>query len=196
MQASTASLAYDSSVREARTAPRWAWRQSARQAVPLVCVDHSPTSVHVLEVHCLEDRAHLMHYASTGYFCPNGTGVLTSSLACSSSLRYCPDGSSSPLNTSVGFFAVMVSPSAPGVPVYGNQSVCEMGHYCIDGVSMPCPAGKYGNITGLSSAACSGDCDGGYYCPAGSSSATQEECGDESLFCPQVSPHTGCVWRR
>ena len=38
--------------------------------------------------------------------------------------------------------------------------------------------------TGLHEAACSGPCDAGYYCPAGSSWPTQRECGGPNKYCP------------
>ena len=46
---------------------------------------------------------------------------------------------------------------------------CPLGFYCPDGGRRwPCPAGTVGNATGLASAACSGRCPRGHFCPAGS----------------------------
>ena len=54
---------------------------------------------------------------------------------------------------------------------------CPLGHYCPDGqVQIPCPAGKFGSITGLKDESCSGYCSVGHYCPSGSTSATQTAC--------------------
>jgi hypothetical protein len=41
---------------------------------------------------------------------------------------------------------------------------------------MLCAPGKYGATTSLSAAACSGDCNAGYICPSGSTSATASIC--------------------
>ena len=48
------------------------------------------------------------------------------------------------------------------------------------GVSQPtnCPAGRYGSVSGLSDAACSGECEQGYYCEAGSVSAKAAACAE------------------
>ena len=40
----------------------------------------------------------------------------------------------------------------------------------------PCPAGKYGATTGLTTNACSGPCDAGYYCPAGETDKIGVKC--------------------
>ena len=120
-----------------------------------------------------------------GFFCPAGTGNLVPSLACSSPTSYCPLGSASPLNTSVGWYALSTSAVAR---LFFNQSVCEEGRYCVGGVASFCPAGRYGNTTGADSADCSGQCTAGYYCPLGSTLPTQTTCGDATVYCPQVCP--------
>lgn len=78
---------------------------------------------------------------------------------------------------------------------------CPMGHYCPLATinPIPCRAGVYGNQTGLKSAACNADCweggcldslcQEGYYCPLGSISSRQNECGNASVFCPTGSPY-------
>ena len=79
------------------------------------------------------------------------------------------------------------------------EAVCPLGHFCVSGSVLPvkCPAGLFGNTTGLGSAACSTECweagcklnqcQEGYYCPEGSSWATQHECGGPDLYCPTGS---------
>ena len=57
---------------------------------------------------------------------------------------------------------------------------------------IPCPAGRYGNVEGLTSAACSGMCAAGYWCGEGSTSPTQNACVDggsdgRAAFCPAGS---------
>ena len=42
-------------------------------------------------------------------------------------------------------------------------------------------------MTGLSDSACSGICEKGYYCPAGSTSARQLPCGSNNVYCPSGS---------
>jgi hypothetical protein len=51
-----------------------------------------------------------------------------------------------------------------------------------------CPAGRYGSTTGINSASCTGLCTAGYYCPAGSSSATAVRCGGNTVYCPPGAP--------
>jgi hypothetical protein len=52
---------------------------------------------------------------------------------------------------------------------------------------LPCPSGRYGNSTTLTSPACSGLCTEGYYCPPKSSTPTQYECGGPHVICPRGS---------
>ena len=54
-----------------------------------------------------------------------------------------------------------------------------------------CPAGTYGDVKGLSTPACSGFCDPGYFCPEGSNDKQKETCGaglleEEAIkrYCP------------
>jgi hypothetical protein len=65
----------------------------------------------------------------------------------------------------------------------GNVSV-----YCPgDGVWYECPAGRFGNVSGLVSSDCSGECAAGYYCPVGSSQSDEHPCGGVSVYCPPGS---------
>ena len=70
-----------------------------------------------------------------------------------------------------------------------SQEICPPGHYCDEGVKIPCPARYYGNGKGLSTSSCSGLCKEGYYCPVGSVSARQHSCGSNRAdqYCPQGS---------
>ncbi|KAG9401129.1 hypothetical protein AC1031_009884 [Aphanomyces cochlioides] len=47
-----------------------------------------------------------------------------------------------------------------------------------------CPAGTFGASPGLTTSNCSGLCTAGFYCPLGSTSSTQQECGPPKYFCP------------
>jgi len=97
------------------------------------------------------------------------------------------------------------TPCAPGTYGFGlitNQSQClpcPTGSYCNGGTVIecpagtycppraagptPCPAGLYGSDAGLSTAACNGLCQAGYYCNAGSTTSTQQVC-EAGYFCP------------
>ena len=124
-----------------------------------------------------------MHWLTTlcwaGYYCPPGTG--SPSLQCDLPTSYCPTGSALPVNTSAGYFAVAIAGG-----LFVNQSQCSAGRYCQGGVSYPCPAGRYGTATGETNEQCIGNCTQGYYCPPGSASPTQEECGAADVVCPSV----------
>ena len=67
--------------------------------------------------------------------------------------------------------------------------VCGATYYCLGGASnarMICPNGTFGRPTDitLSTAACSGACTRGYFCPAGSTVSTFQECGSVAVYCP------------
>lgn len=51
----------------------------------------------------------------------------------------------------------------------------------------PCPAGRFGNTSGLVRGNCSGVCEAGYYCTGASVSVTQHACGAPAYFCPRGS---------
>jgi hypothetical protein len=76
---------------------------------------------------------------------------------------------------------------------FTNAAICPAGSYisgntctkCLAGTyndvnnaspCKQCPAGTYGNVQGLTSISCSGKCDKGHYCEAGSTSPTQKKC--------------------
>ena len=68
-------------------------------------------------------------------------------------------------------------PSLVDSTQYGGIALCGPGYWCAEGVRSTCPAGQYGGTNGLQTAACSGLCTAGFYCPAASSKATAKECG-------------------
>ena len=116
-----------------------------------------------------------------GYYCPTGTAKLEPSNSCSTPLTYCPLGSANYSLTDEGYYANV---QAGGLAY--NQTLCEPGRYCVDGVAFPCAAGRYGDGAGVTSATCSGVCQPGYYCPAGSISPAQQTCGAATVYCPEV----------
>ena len=114
-------------------------------------------------------------------------------------------GTYAPQQVATGYYSL----PADGSPTNRlDQQPCPVGYYCVNGGAVPCPAGVYGNVTGLSTSQCSGPCAPGYRCPANSSSATQLRCADgvtvpcntsstglcdvppESVYCPG---HSGNV---
>jgi hypothetical protein len=72
---------------------------------------------------------------------------------------YCPAGSTS-------------STQAPCAAGRYGSSTANNALTC-DG---PCTAGRYGSSTGNNASTCNGPCSAGYYCPAGSTSSTQNAC--------------------
>lgn len=52
------------------------------------------------------------------------------------------------------------------------------------GIRRLCPPGTFGATSGLQTQTCSGPCDAGYYCPEGSTSPRQVQCGSPAVFCP------------
>ncbi len=117
----------------------------------------------------------------SGFFCPEGTGLLSAALSCASPEYYCPAGSSWRSVTPSGSFAVAL-PSG----VYHNTSMCRAGEYCVAGVAVPCPGGRYGSLTGGINASCTGSCTQGFFCPPGSTRPDPTPCGSVGVFCPQV----------
>lgn len=66
-------------------------------------------------------------------------------------------------------------------------STCTSGSYCLggtDAIQISCPAGKYGESTGLSSVYCDGKCSSGHYCLEGSISKNQFIC-EAGYYCPE-----------
>lgn len=85
---------------------------------------------------------------------------------------FCPKTSARPIPVFLGHYTVGGSNSSTRT----DQVLCPAGSYCTGGIRQPCPAGRYGFLTGLTSSNCSGLCAKGYYCPAGSTVATQNLC--------------------
>jgi hypothetical protein len=62
----------------------------------------------------------------------------------------------------------------------------------------PCPAGRFGNASGLVGEGCSGKCAAGHFCPKGSVSEYASRCGGNAYYCPLGSalPLTAPAGRR
>jgi len=110
-----------------------------------------------------------------GHYCPLGS-IAATQLTCGGIDRYCPAGSAAPIAVSSGYYTVGPDYSGGNPLTRTAQKLCEPGHYCVDGVQRPCPAGRFGMSAGLASPGCSGTCPEGYFCPEGSSNATSRPC--------------------
>lgn len=141
---------------------------------------------------------------SAGYYCPQGS-TSAKEIICPLG-SYCPDGTRygtefiCPLGTyndEPGLAAISDCPICEAEPGAGyvcargsSQSpsedviLCPEGHYCT-GIGLPieCPSGTYGNVEGLSTSACSGNCPSGYWCPDGTVTATSQLC-PAGYYCP------------
>ncbi|CBK23508.2 uncharacterized protein [Blastocystis hominis] len=118
-----------------------------------------------------------------GYYCPPGSTNATAN-DCGSVDKYCPEGSGSPIDVSEGYYS---GPESENEANRSEQTICPIGSYCVNGVKNECPAGTYGSIEGLSNEQCSGLCEAGYYCLAGSTNATANDCGSVDKYCPEGS---------
>lgn len=107
---------------------------------------------------------------SAGYYCPAGS-TSDEQNECGGNDKYCPGGSGSATSVPSGWRSL-----GGGTDGDTRTSVaqCSLGTYCVDGVARNCPAGRYAAKQGQSSC---DTCSAGYFCPEGSSSATQEPCG-------------------
>ena len=107
-----------------------------------------------------------------GYFCQEGTGIHEWE-ECGDISLYCPYGSSSPRLVPEGFYA------SGNANTQGTARRCELGYFCETSRRHPCPAGRYGDVLGLTSPTCIADCENGFVCPPGSSSPRQQECSPQ-----------------
>lgn len=105
-----------------------------------------------------------------GYFCPEGSTSPTER-ECGGTDVFCPRGSASPTPVSRGYYSIGYTRTT----TY-DQQICNLGHYCMNGVQIPCPSGVFGGSLGLHDPACSGVCPAGYYCPTGSTNGTTHRC--------------------
>jgi len=117
-----------------------------------------------------------------GYYCPVGS---TNPIPCQDKSSYCPLQSSSPTSVPPGYYSksLQVSTIKGGngsLSIFYAVSKAEPGYWAIGGEKYPCEAGRYGSISGLSTKTCEGACDGGWWCPAGSTSSRERPCYTES----------------
>ncbi len=68
-----------------------------------------------------------------------------------------------------------------------NEKPCPPGSFCVAGLRYECPPGRFGSTRRSSRPQCDGPCHAGYYCPWGSTSPQENECGGPDRFCPEKS---------
>eukprot|EP00808_Paulinella_micropora_P001533 g80709.t1 len=141
-----------------------------------------------------------------GYWCPERSGSATAN-KCGDISLFCPLNAASPSAVLVGYYSAGSTDPA----TRSGQSACERGSYCVGGEKFTCKPGTYTSLTGQAfcvvcdpgrfglgasnSSLCSGPCQAGYTCPAGSTSATSSPCpagswsssGESTLGCQPCS---------
>jgi hypothetical protein len=115
---------------------------------------------------------------AAGYYCPLGSTSETE-VQCGSPAVFCPGGTGSPLPVAFGYYTV-----GSGLATMHAERECEPGSFCVKGVKRLCAFGHYGDRWGHNSSSCAGLCSAGHYCPEGSISPTEVQCGDANKFCP------------
>jgi hypothetical protein len=134
--ASTARAGLASTARQARSATKSGGATRARhRALQVLCITASPTPRDAIAQRL---PPHLIVFAArvAGYFCPNGTSVVSPSISCFSATTHCPSGSWDRQSTPSGHYAVAVAGSNP--PVFGSERECQPGTYCEAGVRLSC----------------------------------------------------------
>jgi hypothetical protein len=101
---------------------------------------------------------------------------------------FCPLGSEKPQSVYVGYYSVDYT-STIGVmnTTRSAERKCEPGSFCMNGGRFLCDRGHWGGVYGLTAGNCSGLCRPGYYCPLGSASSEEVQCGDSNRYCPTGS---------
>ena len=84
--------------------------------------------------------------------------IIVNHTACGT-YRYCPEGSEKKLFVMPGYYGK----GSIDDNHYSEQIICEPGHYCDRAKKQICPAGTYGNTSGLLTRHCSGLCPAGNY---------------------------------
>ncbi|KAG3078989.1 hypothetical protein PI125_g20831 [Phytophthora idaei] len=154
----------------------------------------------------LETRPTCSGVCSSGFYCPLASWNSTARI-CGDSSVFCPSGSAVPTPVSTGYYTVQPPPfeadslvvsdanaeaysvdSLKNGGILDGQRICEPGTFCVDGKKSLCPAGRYGDKSGETSPLCAGLCTRGYYCPEGSTSSKQIECGGDGVICRTGSP--------
>lgn len=105
----------------------------------------------------------IMKICPKGHYC-NETGI-TKPLKCGHSGVFCAEGSIEPQPVEKGYYTV-----GGTFDEREEQVIAPKGYYATEGVLVECPAGHFGNATGLFNDDCSGSCHQGWFCPTASTS--------------------------
>ncbi len=110
------------------------------------------------------------------------TTPISTPMPCGSPTTYCPTNSTKPIQVQKGYYSI----GGKGPNTRTDQIIAPAGYYAFEGQLFKCPPRTYGNTSGLSSMKCSGTCESGHYCPAGSTSSKEIPCGSYQ-YCPKGS---------
>ena len=110
-----------------------------------------------------------------GHKCTNGVRT-----ECGNSAYYSGPGKGICTQAPGGYFT---TPAAGDADTRTGTQICNLGHYCVNGKEFICPAGRYGDRTGLATSGCSGGCLAGSLCPAGSTSLTGNADCPAGFYC-------------
>ncbi|KAK8808645.1 hypothetical protein WA158_008546 [Blastocystis sp. Blastoise] len=140
-----------------------------------------------------------------GFICPAGLSKYTKNdFPCTDTDYYCPRGTSVKIPIP---YATRISQKVYNetVTVSIGYEYCEGGGYCEKGIRHVCPPGRQrydccgGNLEAcalcepglaaseIASLYCVEYCAEGYYCPRGSTSIHDKECGSVDVYCPKQS---------
>ena len=132
-----------------------------------------------------------------GFFCQYGIKA-----ECGSPAVICAVAATDRTLVEAGYFSVGGTNTTRS-----DVELCPLGHFCAGGVKTQCPASRYGSTRGLEEASCTGPCETGYVCPAGSTSGSASNfkclaghycpsgstvsdanmCGGADVYCPAAS---------
>lgn len=143
---------------------------------------------------------------SDGFWGGPGQEVATCAGSCEPGY-ICQNGATSPQNEEcgVGFYCTFEAKERKAIPsgyfgIGGSGDttrsavlLCERGSFCTGGAMFPCAAGRYGTKVGETNPECTGECQAGFFCPPGSTTATQAPCevADDDrrgTYCPKGTP--------
>lgn len=99
-----------------------------------------------------------------GYFCRPGSATPTQH-TCGLATFYCPAGAVGRVPVTVGYYT---TPEDGPEGARDGQLPCGPGTWCSKGVRAPCPPGRFGATSYLTTANCTDTCPAGSYCPQAS----------------------------
>jgi hypothetical protein len=106
-----------------------------------------------------------------GFICNEGSSSSTENPCYNDASAYCPEGSYEAIKVPDGYYS-----DGGSLTTRSQIFICPVGTYCLHGIQILCPAGRYASNEGNMSPDCEGLCDAGYYCEEKSSSKIQHIC--------------------